>query len=154
MSSLQLSDRYVNQLCRDMRDRTDNTNIDPIILFNYRLNCALTRPLQDIEVEDFQVLYTAFERHLRHHKKHIEINTARVAAERYGVIVQILQSLGLELEVGVRQQQMPVQADREVTSILPGPSVGNFRDERNRQSDSAEEKLVKGFKNLLHRHHK
>jgi hypothetical protein len=80
---------------------------------------------------------------LRHHKKHIEINTARVAAERYGIIKRVLQDLGLEVEV-----------DSQVKTALPGPSAGSFGDERNSGIDNAEEKLVKGFKNLLHRHHK
>jgi hypothetical protein len=152
MISLQLSDHFMHQWLRDNRDRTDEVNIDPVVLFNYRLSCALTRPLQAVEVQDFQSLYTAFERHLRHHKKHIELNTARVAAERYGVIGKVLQDLGLELEVV--QKQAPVQVDSGVRTGLPGPSSGGFGDERNSGIDNAEEKLVKGFKNLLHRHHK
>jgi hypothetical protein len=152
MIGLQLNDHFMHQWLRDNRDRTDEVNIDPVVLFNYRLNCALTRPLQAVEVQDFQSLYTAFERHLRHHKKHIEINTARVAAERYGVIGKVLQDLALEVEVV--QKQVPVQVDSGVRSDLPGPSAGSFGDGRNSGIDNAEEKLVKGFKNLLHRHHK
>jgi hypothetical protein len=49
------------------------------------------RSLQDVEVEDSRSLYTAFERHLRHHNKDIEINNARAVAERYGVIREVLQ---------------------------------------------------------------
>jgi hypothetical protein len=150
MIGLQLNDHFMHQWLRDNRDRTDEVKIDPIVLFNYRLNSALTRPLQAVEVQDFQSLYTAFERHLKHHKKHIEINTASVAAERYGVIGRVLQDLGLE----VVQKQAPVQVDSGVRTALPGPSAGSFGEERNSGIDNAEEKLVKGFKNLLHRHRK
>jgi hypothetical protein len=154
MIGLHLNDGFTDKWPRDNRDRTDEVKIDPVVLFNYRLNCALTRPLQGIEVGDFQSLYTAFERYLRHHKKHIDINSARVAADRYGVIGEILRNLELDVGVGGWQKQVPVQMDGGSNSALPGPSVGIFGDQRNSETGGVEEKLVKGFKNLLHRHHK
>ncbi|KAF4631557.1 hypothetical protein G7Y89_g6577 [Cudoniella acicularis] len=71
--------------------------LDPISLFNYRLNTVISRDLTSEEIDDFTNLYTNFERDLKHHKENIDVDNARLAAGMYEVVGRVLEDLSVEL---------------------------------------------------------
>ena len=123
----QQSEHWQHKWLKENRDRTSEVNIEPISLFNYRLDSAVNHDLDDDQVSDFQSLLTAFQRDLTHHKSKVSVNSARLAAERYNSVRIIVSRLGINL------------------SLVPQTEV--------RASEHHEAGLIKGFKGLFHRHH-
>lgn len=165
--SLQQGEHWQNKWVRENRDRTDDVKIDPVSLLNYRLDTALSRQLNEAEASDFEGLLAAFEGKLHHHRKHINVNTARVAAGRYPVIQRVMAELGVELGA-VEEWKGPSPGLAGVVkqpALVPAPTAGhgdwygqnaNFgvvEEGRKSETESHEEGLVKGFKNLFHHKH-
>ncbi|KAE9364860.1 hypothetical protein N431DRAFT_422080 [Stipitochalara longipes BDJ] len=130
------SNDWQKQWMKKTRNFTDEVNIDPVSLFNYRISCAINRELTEVELEDFQSLYEAFQNQLRHHSKQIDVNSASIAAGRYPIIQQILGVLDVDLGVvdpWTRPGAMPAIGER-----VPEPPYArnetfrdtNFRDEK------------------------
>ena len=94
-------DAWQKDFAKQTRNPADAVKIDPISLFNYRLSCAITREkLSDEELGDFPGLYWAFSKDLHSHRKHIDVNAARIAVERYPQIESILLDIGVDINKG------------------------------------------------------
>src|SRR5271156_2869413 len=80
------------------RGRKDEVKLDPIVLFNRRLECAVTRDkLGEEEIGDFESLERAFGTDLREgvRKGRININMARVAVGKYKGFTGVLRRIGI-----------------------------------------------------------
>jgi hypothetical protein len=118
----------------------DAIKLDPVSLFNYRLSCAITHEkLSDAELGDFEGLYTSFSKDLHHHRKHIDVNAAKIAVERYPQIENVLADIGVDISRGKEHERMQAPVLDEGRGLERG----------------YEEDLVKGMKkhSFFHRKH-
>jgi hypothetical protein len=128
------SESFQDKFAKETRCRTDAITLDPVSLFNYRLRTAISRDrLNDAELGDFESLWKAFGGKLHSHRKHIDVNTARVAAGRNPIIGLILDGIGVD--VGAEGG--------------PGPQSS----ERNERDGGSKQELAKGLKSLFHWNH-
>jgi hypothetical protein len=105
---------YEHDWIKTTKGRADEVKLDPISLFNWRLECAVTRDgLGEDEIWDFESLESAFGPELREgvKKGKINVNMARVAVGRYersrGVLARIGIVRGVEGE-----EEKPPEYDR------------------------------------------
>jgi hypothetical protein len=89
---------YEHDWIKTTKGRTDEVKLDPISLFNWRLECAVTRDgLGEDEMWDFKSLESAFGAELREgvKKGKVNVNMARVAVGRYERLRGIMARIGI-----------------------------------------------------------
>lgn len=89
---------YEHDWIKTTKGRADEVKLDPISLFNWRLECAVTRDgLGEDEMWDFESLESAFGAELREgvKKGKINVNMARVAVGRYERLRGVLARIGI-----------------------------------------------------------
>src|ERR1700733_5715758 len=89
---------YEHDWIKTTKGRADEVKLDSISLFNWRLECAVTRDeLGEDEMWDFKSLESAFGEELREgvKKGKINVNMARVAVGRYERLRGVLTRIGI-----------------------------------------------------------
>lgn len=89
---------YEHDWIKTTKGRADEVKLDPVVLFNWRLECAVTRDaLGEDEMWDFESLENAFGAELREgvKKGKINVNMARVAVGRDERLRDVLTRIGI-----------------------------------------------------------
>lgn len=109
---------YEHDWIKTTKGRADEVKLDPIVLFNWRLECAVTRDgLGEDEMWDFESLESAFGAELREgvKKGKINVNMARVAVGRYERLRGVLARIGIVGGGGEDGSRVEMEAPRTRT---------------------------------------